>query len=179
MKKFSFSNYFQNISKLIFSESDLVKKLNIAKKKILLCKKLNKKIIIVGNGGSAAIANHFALDLTKMTGIKAISFSDSAMLTAFANDFGYENWVKKSLDFYADKGDILILISSSGMSKNILNAVKSKKINFVITFSGFSEKNRLNRLGNLNFYVKSNVYNIVENIHQIWILSLVDCLLKK
>ena len=60
MKKFSFSNYFQNISKLIFSESDLVKKLNIAKKKILLCKKLNKKIIIVGNGGSAAIANHFA-----------------------------------------------------------------------------------------------------------------------
>ena len=114
-----------------------------------------------------------------MTGIKAISFSDSAMLTAFANDFGYENWVKKSLDFYADKGDILILISSSGMSKNILNAVKSKKINFVITFSGFSEKNRLNRLGNLNFYVKSNVYNIVENIHQIWILSLVDCLLKK
>ena len=142
-------------------------------------KKNKKKIIIVGNGGSAAIANHFALDLTKMTGIKAISFSDSAMLTAFANDFGYENWVKKSLDFYADKGDILILISSSGMSKNILNAVKSKKINFVITFSGFSEKNRLNRLGNLNFYVKSNVYNIVENIHQIWILSLVDCLLKK
>jgi D-sedoheptulose 7-phosphate isomerase len=180
MKNFSFNEYFQSILKLILFDSDLIKKLNIAKKKIFQCKKNNKKVIIVGNGGSASIANHFALDLTKLTGIRSISFSDSAMLTAFGNDYGYENWVKKSLDFYADKGDILILISSSGISKNILNATKSKKINYVITFSGFSNKNKLRKLGDLNFYVKSNVYNIVENIHQIWILSLADSLkLKK
>lgn len=179
MKNFNYKKYFETITESIFSDKDYVKKLNYVRKKILQCKKNKKKIIVVGNGGSASIANHFALDLTKVTGIRSISFSDSSLLTAFSNDYGYENWVKKSLDFYADKGDMLILISSSGESKNILNAVKSKNINFIVTFSGFSPRNKLRKMGNINFFINSNVYNIVENVHQIWLLSLVDSLINR
>ena len=71
---------------------------------------------------------------------------------------------------------MLILISSSGMSPNILNSVKNKKnlFSFIMTFSGFSENNKLRRIGNLNFHVNSKVYNFIENIHQIWLLSIID-----
>ena len=67
------------------------------------------------------------------------------------------------------------------MSKNMINAVKNSKVKFssIVTFTGFAEKNDLKKLGNLSFYVNSNVYNIVENIHQIWLLSVVDSLSKK
>ena len=79
--------------------------------------KKNKKIIIAGNGGSAAIASHFSVDMTKNGGIRCINFNESDLLTCFSNDYGYEKWVEKSLLFYADKGDVIILISSSGTSK--------------------------------------------------------------
>ena len=72
------------------------------------------------------------------------------------------------------------MISSSGNSKNIINgAKKAKEMNCkLVTFSGFSEDNGLNNLGDLNFWVNSNVYNYVETIHQIWLLSAVDYLIK-
>ena len=80
------------------------------------------KIILVGNGASAAIASHVAVDLTKASGIRAVNFNEADLITCFANDYGYEHWVEKALDFYADSKDLLILISSSGMSSNIINA---------------------------------------------------------
>ena len=112
---------------------------------------------MVGNGGSASIASHLAVDFTKAAGVRSITFNESSLLTCFGNDYGYQNWVKKALEFYADKQDLIILISSSGNSKNIINgAKKAKEMNCkLVTFSGFSEDNGLNNLGDLNFWVNS------------------------
>ena len=141
-------------------------------------KKKDKKIIIVGNGGSAAIASHFSVDMTKNGGVKCINFNESDLITCFSNDYGYENWVKEAIKFYSDKGDLIILISASGNSKNMLNAakfVKAKK-NKLITYTGFFGKNKLSKFGNLNFVVNSKNFNFIENIHQYWLLSIVDML---
>ena len=88
-------------------------------------KKNKKKIIIVGNGGSAAIASHFSVDMTKNGKIRCINFNESDLLTCFANDYGYQNWVRQALKFYCDEDDLIILISSSGKSLNMINAAKS------------------------------------------------------
>jgi D-sedoheptulose 7-phosphate isomerase len=180
-KNFNFNEYFFLIKEKISSNKFLEENLQTLKKNILNCKKKGKKVIIFGNGGSAAIASHFALDLTNVTKIRCVNFSDPSLITCFSNDYGFDNWIYKTLDLYADKGDLLILISSSGMSKNMINAVKKSKIKFssIVTFTGFDIKNNLNKISDLSFYVNSNIYNIVENIHQIWLLSIVDSLVKK
>ena len=150
---------------------------------IKLCKQIKKnkkKIVIVGNGGSAAIASHFSVDMTKVGGIRCINFNESDLLTCFSNDYGYENWVVNALKFYADRGDMVILISSSGKSKNIVNAAKYSKNNGLklITFSGFSKNNSINKLGHINFHVQSKNYNHIENIHQFLLLTAVDFIKK-
>ena len=166
---------------------DLLKINNFEKKKIItLIKKLRKlkknkkKIIIAGNGGSAAIASHFSVDMTKNGNIRCINFNESDLLTCFSNDYGYENWTKAALKFYSDKGDLIILISSSGSSKNIINAANfaKKNKNYIVTFTGFSGKNPLSNKGNLNFIVNSKKYNHIENVHQYFLLLVVD-LVKK
>ena len=119
--------------------------------------------------------------MTKNGGVRCINFNESDLITCFSNDYGYENWVKEAINFYFDKGDLIILISASGESKNILNAAKfakSKKCK-LITFSGFYGKNRLIKFGDLNFAVSSKNYNFIENTHQYWLLSLVDLLSSK
>ena len=135
-----------------------------------------KKVILVGNGGSAAMASHVSVDLVKVAEVRAVNFNESDLITCFANDYGYENWVAKALECYADDGDLAILISSSGSSKNILNgAVKAKQLGLtVITFSGFAPENPLRKLGDLNFWVDSREYNIVEMSHHIWLAALSD-----
>lgn len=134
------------------------------------------KTIIVGNGGSAAIASHVAVDLTKAAGLRAINFNEADLLTCFANDYGYEHWVEKALEFYADPQDLVVLISSSGKSPNIVNAaLKSRQMALpLITFSGFSADNPLRALGQVNFWADSASYNVVEMTHQIWLLALTD-----
>ena len=138
------------------------------------------KIIIIGNGGSASIASHVAVDLTKAANIRAISFNDSSLLTCFSNDYGYEHWAEKAIEFYADKNDLVVLISSSGQSKNIINcATKAKSMNIpIITLSGFMNNNPLREMGNVNLWVDSKSYNIVEITHQTWLLSVVDYLIE-
>ena len=139
-------------------------------------KKSKKKILIFGNGGSAAIASHFSVDMTKIGNIRSINFNESDLITCFSNDYGYDNWIKKSIEYYSDPGDLIILISSSGESQNMINAakaVKAKKMK-LITFTGFSESNRLKKYGDLNFWVNSKIYNHVENTHQYWLLFLTD-----
>ena len=140
-----------------------------------------KKVIIAGNGGSAAMASHISVDLTKNAGIRCINFNEADLLTCFANDYGYEEWVKRSLIFYADKGDLVILISSSGSSKNMINGAKfAKEMGLsLITFSGFKSENPLLKLGDINFYVDSKGYNIVEMTHHIWLVSMVDRIIGK
>ena len=136
-----------------------------------------KKVLIFGNGGSAAISSHFSVDLTKNAGLRCINCNESDLITCFANDYGFERWVEKAVDFYGDAGDLLIIISSSGSSKNMLNGVKAARNgNFraVVTLSGFAENNPLRQLGDINLWINSRAYNFVENIHQIWLLAIVD-----
>jgi len=138
------------------------------------------KVIIVGNGGSAAIASHVSIDLTKTANIRAINFNESSLLTCFSNDYGYECWVEKAIGFYADANDLIILISSSGQSDNIINgALKAKDMGLpLVTLSGFKEDNPLKKLGDVNLWIDSDSYNIIEAIHQVWLLSIVDCLVE-
>jgi D-sedoheptulose 7-phosphate isomerase len=181
LKDIFFKNYSANLKKLITFDSSNIRKLFQVIKCLEVIKNNNKKVIIFGNGGSAAIANHFSVDLTKVCNIRCVNFNESSFLTCFANDYGYENWAKKALEFYAIPGDIIILISSSGRSKNLVNACKfaRKKKYFVSTFTGFEKNNPLSKLGNINFWVNSKKYNFVEMIHHIWLVALVDSFLKK
>ncbi len=125
------------------------------------------KIMFIGNGGSAAIASHMAIDFTKNGGMRAVSFNDAAALTCLANDFGYENVFAKQMELHAHGGDLLIAISSSGQSANILNAADFAMSRGcrVLTMSGFAADNPLRRKGEINFFVPSTEYGFVEISH--------------
>ena len=141
-----------------------------------------KKVIIIGNGGSAAIASHVATDLTKTLSIPTMTLSDPSLLTCLSNDYGYENAFSKGVLSYGQKGDCLIAISSSGESKNILNAcdaAKQSAFSSIITLSGFQSTNPLRGKGDINLWVDSKHYNMVENTHQIWLLSCIDYLINQ
>ena len=174
--------YLEDFSKKVMPDQELIKKIIETKKIFLEIKKSNNKILIFGNGGSAAIASHVAVDLTKNAKIRAVNFNEADLITCFSNDYGYEKWVEKSIDFYADPKDILVLISSSGQSLNMINACragKNKKVSNIITFSGHRKDNPLSKLGDINFWVDSKAYNFVENIHQLWLLTIVDLIIGK
>ena len=176
-------NYFNDYNKLLLSNFDEVKKkLILIKKNFLQIKKNKKKIIIFGNGGSAAISSHFSVDMTKNANIRCINFNEPDLITCFSNDFGYDNWLSNSIKFYGDKGDILIAISSSGKSKNIINgcaAAKKKKFSKIITLTGYSINNPVMKKGDINLWINSKAYNFIENIHQFWLLLLVDLVIGK
>jgi D-sedoheptulose 7-phosphate isomerase len=135
-----------------------------------------RKVILVGNGGSAAMASHVAVDLTKVAGVRAHNFNEADLLTCLANDYGYEHWVDKALEFYGAPGDVVVLISSSGRSPNIVNgARKALALKMpLVTLSGFDADNPLLQLGELNFWVDSRAYNVVEMTHHVWLLAAVD-----
>lgn len=169
-----FESYFIDLNCKINSVdlSDLEKISN----KILSTSENGNKVIVAGNGGSAAMASHFSVDLTKAAGVRSINFNESDLITCFANDYGYENWLVEAVRSYADKGDILVLISSSGNSANIINCAQFAVKNDIhlITLSGFSPDNYLRKLGHLNLWCDSHIYNIVELTHQTWLLGVVD-----
>ena len=178
MKNNYIHKYLNKYSKVLvnYSSKDFFKIARIIEE----VKKNKKKIIIVGNGGSAAMASHVSVDFTKMCKIRAINFNEADLLTCFSNDYGYENWVKKALFFYADKGDLLICISSSGESKNIINGAKfAKKLGCkVVTLTGFNEKNKVKKIGDVNLWLDSKNYNFIEMAHHTWLLSIVDFIAK-
>lgn len=136
----------------------------------------NGKVILAGNGGSAAIASHVSVDLTKNAGVRSVSFNESDLITCFANDFGYEHWLSKAIEYYGDSGDVAVLISSSGQSPNVVNAATCARDQglTVLTLSGFTADNPLRTVGHQNLWVNSSSYNIVETVHQAWLLSCVD-----
>lgn len=138
------------------------------------------KVMFAGNGGSAAMASHTSVDLTKNAGIRSINFNEADLITCFANDFGYENWIQKAIEFYGDsEKDAVVLISSSGKSPNVVAAGKYCKEQGIplVTFTGFDENNPLKQLGQLNFHVTSKGYNVVEMMHHIWMLAAVDAII--
>ena len=126
------------------------------------------KVMLIGNGGSAAIASHMAVDFWKNGGIRATAFNDSSSLTCLGNDFGYEHVFEKPIGMFAEQGDVLIAISSSGRSENILRGVGEARARGcrVITLSGFGPDNPLRLLGDINFHVPSEAYGPVETVHQ-------------
>ncbi|MBJ7327506.1 MAG: SIS domain-containing protein [Chthoniobacterales bacterium] len=137
------------------------------------------KLMLAGNGASASIASHLATDFSKQGGVRAITFNDANLITALGNDCGYENWIAKALDFYADPKDILILISSSGKSPNVVKAAhRAKEMGlYVAAFTGFHQETPLGAAADINFWVDSRSYNIVECTHMIWLAAIVDLLI--
>ncbi len=162
-------------------EADVSEELIRIKEMLLEVKERGNKVIVAGNGGSAAIASHVAVDFTKQAGIRMMNYNEASLITCFANDYGYEKWLSKAIEFYGDKSDLVILISSSGSSVNMLNAARTaKKLGMqLVTFTGFNEDNPLKQSGNLNFWVNSCAYNVVENTHQIWLLLVCDLIIGK
>lgn len=125
------------------------------------------KVMFIGNGGSASIASHMAIDHSKNGRIRAMAFNDAAALTCLANDYSYAEVFAKQIEFHGKSGDVLIAISSSGKSANILNAVDTAKKQgiFCITFSGFHVLNPLRTKGDYNLFVDAEEYGFVEVTH--------------
>ncbi len=139
------------------------------------------KVILAGNGGSAAMASHVAVDITKNAGIRAVTFNEYDLITTLANDYGYENWISKAIELYHNPKDMIVLISASGQSLNVINAAnKSKELRLpIITLSGMLPQNPLRDKGDINLWVDSKIYNIVEMTHHIWLLATVDMIINE
>ncbi len=145
------------------------------------CIQTKKKLIFIGNGGSAAISSHQALDFFLNLKIDARAFNDGSFLTCMINDFGYENIFAKPILTIARPGDVLAAISSSGKSLNIIKAVEVARAQGcqIITMSGFGKHNPLRKKGNINFYVPSASYRIVEAAHSLYWDFLLEMLIEK
>ena len=175
-----FSEYFDLYKNPLFNKQ-INGHLVELKKSLELMQKNGFKAMAMGNGASASISSHISTDLSKGAGIRTINFNDSNLITALSNDYGYENWMGKAIEMYGESGDIVVLVSSSGRSKNVLKAgaiAKEMKIK-IVTFSGFEIDNPLKKLGDLNFWVDSKAYNIIENMHMIWLTSVCDSIIGK
>ena len=178
-----YSSYLKQYNKSIYELINSVNA-NLIEQSVQLIQRSihNKsKVYIVGNGGSASIASHVSVDFAKVARVPSSTFNNSNLITCFANDYGYENWVVEAIKAYTNINDLIILISSSGTSKNIVNAAqycKDKNID-LITLSGFTKDNPLSTLGNVNFHIESTEYNYIEMSHHIILLALVDIFVKK
>jgi len=178
-----FEKYFKDYNKSIFDllnnfDTSLIDK---SVSLISSCNNNGGKVYIVGNGGSSSIASHVSVDLAKVANIASDTFNNTNLITCFANDYGHDHWVSEAVKAYMKKNDILILISSSGISKNIVNAAKHCHEENIplITLSGFDEDNSLSKLGNINIHIKSENYNYIEMSHHIILVSIVDIFAKK
>ena len=178
-----YSSYLKQYNKSIYELINNVN-VNLVEQSVqLIQKSINNKskVYIVGNGGSASIASHVSVDFTKVARVPSFTFNNSNLITCFANDYGYENWVVEAVKAYTNINDLMILISSSGTSKNIVNAAQYCKDNNIdlITLSGFTKDNPLSTLGNVNFHIESTEYNYIEMSHHIILVALVDIFAKK
>lgn len=144
-------------------------------------KQAKKNVFFIGNGGSAAIAIHMTADFMKNGGMRTVSLYNNSVMTCMANDYGYENVFSSPLELLAREGDLLVAISSSGNSPNIVNAVNTaqKKGMQIITFSGFRRENRINSMGDYNVHVPVSHYGIVESIHNLILQQMVDTILER
>ena len=179
--KIFLDSYFSKMHKTLSLDKNLHD--NIVKTKVLFkkCSKRKGRVVFFGNGGSATIASHLSVDLNKNAKIQSISFNDPGIITCYANDFGYKNWISKTIELSLTNKDVVVLISSSGKSLNILNAAKyAKKKNIqTITLSGMSKKNNLKKMGLINFWVDSKSYNIIETAHQFYMMAVIDLIIGK
>lgn len=120
-------------------------------------------------------------DFKKNGNMKTGALLDASVVTCFGNDFGYEYMYSKQLEQIGSEGDLLIAISSSGNSMNIVNAIaeaRNKKMN-VITLSGFKPDNKIKGMGDINVYVALEQYGIVESVHVTILQQVVDAILER
>jgi len=136
-------------------------------------KRSNNTMFFAGNGASAMMASHMAADASKNGGFRALAFNDPALMTAVSNDISYNQSFALPLKRFANPGDILVTISSSGNSPNVLAAIEAAhELDLrTITLSGMQENNRSRQMGDLNFYVPGMTYGMAECAHQ----SLLHC----
>jgi D-sedoheptulose 7-phosphate isomerase len=134
------------------------------------------RYFFAGNGASAAIASHLANDFSKALGLRASTFHDPAMVTCFGNDFGYANWIAEAVRLFGDAGDVVVLISSSGRSPNILNAAGAAKEKgmYVVSLTGPRPDADLVEQSSVSLQIRSDLYNIIECCHMIALCAVVD-----
>lgn len=139
------------------------------------------KMMFAGNGASASVSEHGAVDFTKQGKVRAVTFHDPNLMTCFANDFGYDHWMAKAIEHYADAGDVAVLISTSGRSPSVVNAAHAaRRMGLkVVSFTGRDADNPLKAASDLAFWVPSHAYNIVENLHSVWLTATIDYLIGK
>lgn len=127
----------------------------------------NKSIYLIGNGASSSMASHVSADLAKNAGVQTQVFTDLSLITAIANDLSYDDVFLEPLRFRASRGDMLVAISSSGNSKNVLKACEfAEGLGcFVVTLSAMDMDNPLRQLGDLNFYIPASSYGLAETSH--------------
>lgn len=174
----SLQDYYREITDLMV-DAKVFDQLEVLKKKIIKMNDAGGKLLLAGNGGSAGIVAHAAVDFTKQAGVTALTFNEPALITAFSNDFGYDRWVERAFEYYAKHEDILICVSVSGESENLVNAARKASANghYVVSFTGKNRDNSLGKIADTNLFVDSKSYNIVEGIHMIWLTSIVDMII--
>lgn len=140
-----------------------------------------KRIFFLGNGGSNAICSHMYEDYAKILRYQTYAFSDAALITCFSNDYGYDKAMAEWLGIYGQEGDVLVAMSSSGNSMNIVNATeKAAALGMKrITLSGFRPDNKLKSLGDVNFHIPESDYGIVECFHQVILHAILDDLARE
>ena len=142
-----------------------------------------KSIILLGNGGSASICSHVAVDLSQNAKVTAINFNESNLITCLSNDYGYAKWMEKALEIYHDSYDTVVILSCSGNSKNLVNAAKyalKNKLNLV-TITSQTKNNKLkliNKKG-LNIWINTKSYNQAEIMFNSILLMIVDLIIGK
>jgi D-sedoheptulose 7-phosphate isomerase len=169
--------YIETYRKIIYS--DISSKLISLKDMMVKTKSIGGKLIFAGNGASSSIASHCALDFSKQAKIKSLCFSDPSYITALSNDCGYEEWLKVALSHHLETNDLVIFISSSGNSENIIRAAQfAREQNATVaTFTGMKKRNPLRSLGDFDFWVDNMSYNVIENIHSIWLTIICDLII--
>ena len=126
-----------------------------------------KTVYLIGNGASASMASHIAADLAKNARVRTEVFTDLSLITAVGNDLSYEDVFAEPLRIKMTEGDMLIAISSSGQSPNVIKAIQeaTRLGGLVITLSAMKRNNTLQSQGILNFYVPAESYGMAETSH--------------
>lgn len=178
LKKFSRTFAESTVVNCGGTELSLATGIRVAVDMVVAARAVGNSLYFIGNGGSASITSHMSVDFWKTAGIKSLAFTDPSLLTCISNDCGYPQVFQKPIEMFLNEGDILVAISSSGKSENILNgAVAAKaKVGKVITMSGFDHDNPLSKLGDINFYSPASHYGIVEVCHQLLCHCILDTL---
>jgi len=134
------------------------------------------RLFFIGNGGSAGIASHMAIDYAKNGRLRALALSDAAALTCLGNDFGYQAVFAHQLELQGRAGDVVIAISSSGRSANMIAAADvADQIGLhLVTLTGFDDDNPLRQRGMYNFHIASHAYGFVEISHLTLLHAMLD-----